>query len=314
LQPKLDDGWRVIADLHTGRVFTRSGSGRDLAHVKHAFSELPRTDFRYVDGELMHPNGPHYIPSNLTEEPDVLQLHIFDAVLTDLAFSQRHALLSDWFTARPPAVDVLQLVPTHDIGQRTINSSIDELQDAALTYQREGYEGAILRLDEAREGIRGYQIEGNRSLNVIKCKTRQEDEFEIKVLEETRKGSEQLGRVRCHRNAPGRVKHFTAKVGENWTDERRRDAWKDRTQYAVKHVPEDKKEGFEPKWMAVVEHTGIDKSGRPQGAKLVDFRHKDDMPPVRTCVFEPARISPLLPIIDDVHFAAGRNARRAVGC
>ena len=201
LQPKLD-GWRVIADLCTGRVFLRSG--RELTtvnHIHHALRERPTTRFRYVDGELMHPDGRHYIHgcTHAQSRPaDVLRLHIFDVVRSesDMPFSQRCTLLSEWLGS-PQTDSALQLVPTRGLGQITLGTAFEHAAEAAEGYQKDGYEGAILRLDDADKDTGGCLISGNRSLNVIKYKTRQDDEFEILVLHETHKGSGLLGKVRC---------------------------------------------------------------------------------------------------------------------
>ena len=69
-QPKLD-GWRVIADVQTGRMYSRSGaelpSTRGLEHIRDALlsNGSASSRFRYVDGELMHDVGRERIQGSI---------------------------------------------------------------------------------------------------------------------------------------------------------------------------------------------------------------------------------------------------------
>ena len=288
-QPKLD-GWRVIADVQTGRMYTRSGaelpSTRGLEHIRDALlSKESSNRFRYVDGELMHDGGRERIQGSINSNStgDGLSLHLFDCVLEAECFSRRHEALQEWLT-RAAEVPALQLVRTRQGGVGSVADALVTLQEVGLGFQKDGFEGAVLRLDDALADGGGYTIAGGRSRtpNALKWKVREDDEFEIRFLnEQAPKGSGMLGSVRCSRNGAGSNKYFTALVDVKWSEERRKQAWEQRALYSVKHVDEEERDGFEPQWKAVVEHNGMDKTGKPVAGTLVGFRHRDDLPPVR---------------------------------
>ena len=285
-QPKLD-GWRVIADVQTGRMYTRSEkelpSTPGLEHIRDALlSNQPASNrFRYADGELMHDGGRDRIQGSINNDSTGggLSLHLFDCVLETECFSRRHEALQEWLTRA--AEGALQLVPTRQGEIGTVADALVALQEVGLGFQKDGFEGAVLRLDDALADGGGYTIAGGRSLNALKWKVREDDEFEIRFLEQAPKGSGMLGSVRCSRKGAGSNKYFTALVDVKWSEERRKEAWEQRRLYSVKHVDEEERDGFEPQWKAVVEHNGIDETGKPVAGRLVGFRHRDDLPPVR---------------------------------
>ena len=286
-QPKLD-GWRVIADVQTGRMYTRSEkelpSTPGLEHIRDALlSNQPASNrFRYVDGELMHDGGRERIQGSINNDSTGggLSLHLFDCVLETECFSRRHEALQEWLTRA--AQGALQLVPTRRGEVGSVADALEALQEVGLGFQKDDFEGAVLRLDDVLADGGGYTIAGGRSLNALKWKVREDDEFEILYLNEQKpKGSGMLGSVKCSRNGAGRSKYFTALVdGERWSDDTLKEVWEQRALYSVKHVGEEDRGGFEPQWKAMVEHNGIDETGKPVAGRLVGFRHRDDLPPV----------------------------------
>ena len=229
-QPKLD-GWRVIADVQTGRMYTRSEkelpSTPGLEHIRDALLSNRSGGLRYVDGELMHDGGRERIQGSINNDSTGggLSLHLFDCVLETECFSRRHEALQEWLTRA--AQGALQLVPTRRGEVGSVADALEALQEVGLGFQKDGFEGAVLRLDDALADGGGYTIAGGRSLNALKWKVREDDEFEILVLNEQKpKGSGMLGSVRCSRNGAGRSKYFTALVdGERWSDDTLKEVW-----------------------------------------------------------------------------------------
>ena len=222
LQPKLD-GWRVIADVKLGRMFTRgermlgSENSPGLSLIRHALFQMrPSPHFRYVDCELVHSDGRDSIRNAIEKEATgAMCLHIFDCVLKDECFSSRLGALHTWAAPCKPPV---QLVQTRTLGEMAVGSPDleEQLNEAQQQYQRGGFEGAILRLDDALGDGGGYKLAGLRSVNASKWRVGQEDEFEIKFLEEAApKGSGLLGKVRCVREGEGKRKYFTVLVDGN---------------------------------------------------------------------------------------------------
>ena len=285
LQPKLD-GWRVIADVQTGALFTKSGKQCDLPAGSQLVEELKQLrpslgDTRFVDGELVHPNGRDFIPSALRDAhlgSNELVYHIFDCV-SDAAFVERSNTLAEAFSSASGRYESIQLVMTTSFAEEETPDMLQEMIDSHQdSFIDAGLEGAILRLDAGGKQFAGYE-EDRRSQRLLKFKPRETTTHMMFALQETKKGSGKLGSIRCLVDfSTRRFKYFTAHAA-GMSDALRREAWENRPEYAANHVDVAHRDDFDPQWKAVIESDGTDKSGTPRAARLVGFRHIDDMLP-----------------------------------
>lgn len=173
IQPKLD-GIRCI--VRADGMWTRTGKEiTSCPHifeaVKHLFAQDPKL---ILDGELYNhafKNDFNQITSLVKRQKstqadydktaELVQYWVYDVART-ADFTQRFAYLENMFKGNQPSCVVI--TPTRRI-------SIDRVDDVAMGYIEEGYEGAMIRLPGT--------YKNKRSINLIKWKEMQDAEFTI---------------------------------------------------------------------------------------------------------------------------------------
>ena len=161
VQPKLD-GWRCIADLKTGDLYTRKGNQYNAGTALKA--DLLKLNVghgvQFVDGELMHSKGRDFIRRGLTEGgAGDLRLHVFDCVDDPGRFSFEErlgALRAAFERAALAQHSPLEMVPTHTIDSWVSEKcSFEDLVEKAIPGIKEDFmrkygqdvcEGVMLRL------------------------------------------------------------------------------------------------------------------------------------------------------------------------
>ena len=182
IQPKLD-GHRCIAVYDHGNVelFSRQRKKiTGLPHIENAIkSLLSGAECKLIlDGELYNHDFKHNfekLTSHIrNEEPkeghEIVQYHVYDAVVDHLTYKDRHAMLRELLGMT--TISYLYLVNTQLVEENEVLVEFKKHRDA-------GYEGSILRnLDSLYEGKRSYGLQ--------KVKEFCDDEFKIVGVEEGR--------------------------------------------------------------------------------------------------------------------------------
>lgn len=242
LQPKLN-GWRFIADLWTGTLYSLGGLREHVAVISRDIESMGRCSSRpsnlrrsphaaaghavhaplpmirrYVDGELVHEGGRHLIDLASLTSGAGLSYHLFDAVLRDEPFSQRHAHLGAVYRecfGEGSDQNRVRLVPTTPLTVKGRGEALLTcLHEAAAVHVQDGYEGSVFRLDSdgLEEASNGYTHKDAFSLCAVKIRQKHEEDFKIVSCSETAKHSALLGAVRCKRlGRQGKQHHFKAK-------------------------------------------------------------------------------------------------------
>lgn len=271
LQPKLD-GIRCVADTATGALFSRTGKPiLGLDHICAALrlaADAAHPPARWVDGEIFgHGLGFQTIVSAArrtvgapSDAAGSLQLHVFDIVAADQPCHVRCDLYRRWIGAAhglvtPGRLDSLRAVPTDVVEPLANVEAVCAAIDAARErYEAEGYEGAIARLG------RGLYATRKRSLELVKSKAFEQEEFLVLGVEERAKQPGVASAVVCT-TASGQ--RFRA-TPESSTDDKR-DMWTNRGRYA------------DGTWFATVRFQEYTDDGVPRFPVCVGMRHHHDV-------------------------------------
>ena len=105
---------------------------------------------------------------NLTESAEKIEYWVYDVPSVDGTFSERHAVLRKAAELFP---DSIVLVPTLQVFCH------DDLDELYQTWTSDGYEGQMVRIDNAK-------YENKRSKSLLKRKDFKDEEFEVFAIEE----------------------------------------------------------------------------------------------------------------------------------
>lgn len=160
-QPKLD-GHRCL--MNRELAYTRGG--KEIMTIPEIQESINVPEGLTLDGELYCHGFPLQTIASWAKrrQPNTLKLqyHIYDVIGTEMNFRDRFKLLQG--IVKPQ--QYIRLVDTR-IYDKTMS-----LDDHYASYRREGYEGGILRLTDAK-----YEA-GKRSKSLLKVKRRFDAEFE----------------------------------------------------------------------------------------------------------------------------------------
>lgn len=187
VQPKLD-GYRCTASA--GGLISRQGKPWNLPHIVEALAPFFQDDPDLVlDGELYNHSlrddfntlGSLIKKGNRSPEEEArvrstIQYHVYDLPSVPGGFSARvgelHTIYGYSKGLDDPLYDgPIRLVETHGFSLES------QLQERYAGFMEQGYEGAMVRLDEPYEG-------GKRSKSLLKLKDFLDGEFELVNVEE----------------------------------------------------------------------------------------------------------------------------------
>lgn len=196
LQPKLD-GVRAIGGVGTGKLWSRTHTEyTSPVHIAAALCALPAAAWPWwLDGELYCHGMTFNAITSLARQKVVkdpaataaLQYHVYDVVAPELPTRARMALLRELATQlEASSITCIVVVRTDALPPQPLAM----LQPAVMAFHAEctrvGYEGAMVRLDDAA----GYQT-GRRATSLLKVKAFMQSEFPL-VGFEPEKGAEDL--------------------------------------------------------------------------------------------------------------------------
>lgn len=269
VQPKLD-GLRCLADLQTGRLWSRSRKlYTSLDHISKQVRnagesevglELRAQGCRFLDGELfseqhdfqMITSIARRMKSNAHIDVAKLKLYVFDAMWgMDLSFARRWDALNKLIVPSQdkPEKQALILCPTI----RKAGADV-KLQQELDEHIARGFEGVMFRI--ADEGV--YRF-GARSAELMKCKAFLQEEFSVQKLVKHRE-LDTLGAVELT-GPNGIVFNASPAVSA----ESKHDIWLNRDAYET------------GQWRATVKFHQYSRDGIPRFPVLVGFRHLEDM-------------------------------------
>lgn len=269
LQPKLD-GIRCVADAQTGRLFSRTGKElTGLPHITGALrlaAQVATPPARWLDGEIYRHGATFQgivgaARRSVNVDPAVaetLELHLFDIVSDDTATVRLHRLHTWMDAARalvsPGKLDAIKVVHSEDGPACETIEQVNEAIDAAVAkFEDDGFEGAIVRVIGAPYTTR------KRSLDLLKAKRFEQEEFDVIGLEERPKQPGTVATVRC-RTVAGKEFGATPEC----TLEEKRDMWDRREEYQ------------DGRWVATVRFQELSDGGIPRFPVCAGLRHIDD--------------------------------------
>lgn len=273
-QPKLD-GNRCVADLHTGKLYSRTGKViTGVPHIEKQIKELgdylddfayPDTDdgewtrenmlaIRWLDGELYTHAAKTFQglqsiirAGTVKEDSGVVEYHVYDCI-APLEFATRDRfvveLLND--AHKQGYCDKIVDVETVEFSALVTQEEITKYHDDCVA---RGYEGCMVRSNAP------YQ--NKRTDALLKLKMFKQEEYEILGMEQE-VYDEIVGALVC-KLADGR----TFKARPAMTDEDRRDIWYNRRNY-------------EKGWVATVKFQELTDEGIPRFPVCVGLRFEDD--------------------------------------
>jgi len=226
LQPKLDgDRCRALVDAN-GRCTLLSSECHTFKSVPHIVEAIENLHLRSVefDGELYLHGAPHSSihsivsrTENLHSDSDLMELHIFDIVTSDIQ-AVRTTQLLDILAYKHTGRNFgsLQIVPSRLV------HTLDDIMQAQEEFAKSGYEGFVVR-DALAPYIR------KRSTQMMKFKPRKEDLYEIIGWEEeisiTGRPKDSLGALIC-RGTDETI--FNVGSGSLLTRDTRKKLWQER--------------------------------------------------------------------------------------
>lgn len=179
VQPKLD-GDRCRAIIRNGSVILLSSEENEIISVPHIEYDLMTLDIPdlELDGELyshgmLHQNI-HGIVSTKTHTHDrseMVEYHVFDIVLNKNQI-ERLSILNTLFQNVFNNCRYVKMVPTY-----TVESDINKVISEMYSFNKEGYEGIIVR------NPKGVYVR-RRSTDMMKFKPRKEDAYTVIGYEE----------------------------------------------------------------------------------------------------------------------------------
>ncbi len=264
IQPKYD-GLRCIADVKTGRLWSRSRKQiGSLDHISAAFRQaesLKRSvkgEFRWLDGELyVHGKSIQWINSVIRnsgsslDERERIKFYTFDTILNE-PFETRWQKVHKWYKglSRKPKQSILLT--------ETTKGSMDKLQNMYNRYMLNGMEGAMIRiLDDT-----GYEI-GKRSTSLQKMKQFRREEFMCVGVQSLRyavPGDPILAGAMLLRASNG--KRFKGAL--KGSVEEKLIIWQTREMYECS------------RFYAIVQFYDLSSDGIPRFPIVIGFRHNED--------------------------------------
>lgn len=192
LQPKLD-GMRCLACKEDGEVVLMSNGGKVIESVPHIIKALEPLLIEGVpyDGELyVHGMNFDKIMSicrrgakNLHEEHETMQLHVFDVVDSKEFVSRVTKRFAKIERAK---LDCVQIVDTQFVVHGEKWDGIDAVEYGLKAFEDQGYEGVMVRK-------LNMPYEHKRSIQLLKLKSFQDEEFEIVDCETGTPGTDKEG-------------------------------------------------------------------------------------------------------------------------
>lgn len=179
IQPKLD-GMRCIADIETGKLWSRGGkiiSG--LPHIESAVKALYGFQVQFLDGELYVPNVPFSdLVSLVRNESMDVQYHVYDCIVA-APFSERNNMLDSLYLSG-------SLHKVH-----TVSTTAADIGVWHTTFLQQGFEGTMIRTDKEK-----LYRQGARSPSLLKLKNFSDAEF-LCVDVKQEKHEDTLGSLKC---------------------------------------------------------------------------------------------------------------------
>ena len=243
-QPKLD-GYRCVASV--GGLISRQGKPWNLPHIVEALAPFFEEDPDLVlDGELYNHSlrddfntlGSLIKKGNRTSAEEervrqVIQYHVYDLPSNPGGFSERHMALTmlgvkgdEYGNPYGGFDDPLYNGPVRLV--ETYSFSLEsQLQERYAGFMEQGYEGAMVRLDEPYEG-------GKRSKSLLKLKDFLDGEFELVRVEEGTGNWAGYAKTAVVRLADGREQSSGLRGSQEFTRQLLAD-WRRYTQVTVRY-------------------------------------------------------------------------------
>lgn len=266
-QPKLD-GIRALANTRTGKLYSRTGKLlTGLPHIEEALrtaADAATPPAEWLDGEI-YKHGMDFqdiVGAARKKRADGrsrdLEYHVFDTVRPDLGFENRLRMLNQWTHViqelSPRHRGVIVQVHTEPITADTVDDLQRQVEELVTKYERDGYEGAIVRRNAPYEP-------GKRSLMLAKAKNFQQEEFAvIRLTRRERQTGPAIAATVVARTDGGQ--QFEATLGG--TEAQRREMWSQREQYRRDN------------YVVTVRFQELTSAGIPRFPTVVGFRHPDD--------------------------------------
>uniref|UniRef100_A0A7S2RMT0 Polydeoxyribonucleotide synthase [ATP] n=2 Tax=Mucochytrium quahogii TaxID=96639 RepID=A0A7S2RMT0_9STRA len=255
VQPKLD-GLRCIADLKTGRLYSRTRKEIfTMQHIVDIIKGSVTEHVRWVDGELYH-HGMSIQQLNSiirgagSSETDrhLVEYHAFDHI-HDSGFDKRFQHLTEWHETikcgEGPSVKLTE----------TCLSSVSDLRSAHERMTSLGFEGLMVRL------LEDSYARGTRSRCLQKIKTFQSEEFVcLDIVPQQNQEIPIAGSFLMKLNNT-----TTFYATPKSSIEEKKEMWENRDKY---------KSG---EFLGIVQFFDLSDDGVPRFPILVGFRHKDDL-------------------------------------
>ena len=266
-QPKLD-GIRALANTRTGKLYSRTGKLlTGLPHIEDALrvaADAATPPAEWLDGEIYR-HGMDFqdiVGAARKKQADGrswdLEYHVFDTVRPDLGFENRLRMLSQWTHVTqklsPRHRGVIVQVHTEPITADTVDDLQRQVDELVTKYERDGYEGAILRRNAPYEP-------GKRSLTLAKAKNFRQEEFAVvRLTRRERQTGPAIAATVVAQTDDGQ--QFEATLGG--TEAQRREMWSQRDQYDRDN------------YVVSVRFQELTSAGIPRFPTVVGFRHPDD--------------------------------------
>lgn len=217
VQPKLD-GVRLLARIEAGEVTLISRQGKTYTSCEHIREALRGLPDMILDGELFTKGMAFQdIISCVKRDVDKedtkkIQYHVYDLVDTKLKFAERSRKIHSLKLSAP-----IKIVETQTCG------SMDEATRWHKEFEKDGYEGAMIRGADSL-----YKING-RSDGLLKLKSFLDKEFEIVGVEEGKGKFAGMGIFVCQTE-----EQYRFNVTPAATEEQKRQIWNNRDSYIGK--------------------------------------------------------------------------------
>ncbi len=263
IMPKLD-GIFCLANLATGKLWSRQRLPIEgLPHISEALLSMIKKNsdlnVNWIVGELYYHGWNFNKISGIIRgaktrdkpEQKQIEFHVFDAIIPDLPFHARYAILKGLLSGKKQNSEIKLVdavyVPSLKLSHKSMHQKITE----------QGYEGIMIHSD----GGPGYQ-EDKRTKWLLKYKVFQQEEFiciEVNPSKHTDKKGEITSGSVLLKDMSNNVFSATPK----WTENEKKQLWID-------------KENYIGKYATVTFFSKSDKE-IPRFPILIGFRDADDM-------------------------------------
>lgn len=264
IMPKLD-GIFCLANLSTGELWSRQRLPiKGLPHISEALlSVMKKNKYKpnvdWIVGELYYHGWNFNKISGVTRgaktrdkpEQKQIEFHVFDAIIPDLPFHARYAILKGLLLDKKQNSEIKLVnavyVPSLKLSHESMHQKITE----------QGYEGIMIHPDDGP----GYQ-EDKRTKWLLKYKVFQQEEFICIEVNPSKyadkKGDITTGSVLLEDSTGNR---FSATP--KWTEKEKKQLWIDKENYIGKY--------------ATVTFFSKSEKNIPRFPILIGFRENDDM-------------------------------------